>query len=60
MNKHSVLYRFGMSMTVLALAAFLWGCGQTVPTGVDLRDISAPTGHDDPTDGGESNDPDWW
>jgi len=58
MKKKSVLYRFGMSMTVLALAAFLWGCGQAAPTGVDLRDVSAPTGHDGPADDG--NDSDWW
>jgi hypothetical protein len=64
MRKKELFRRLGAVLTVLAIAAFLWGCGQTAPTAVDLQEQSfAPAGQDDPDDGGddgEGQNDGWW
>lgn len=37
MRKHSTIRHLVALLSVFAVASFLWGCGQTAPTGVDYR-----------------------
>ena len=59
MKTKTLVRRFGSALTILGIAAFLWGCGQapTAPA-LDNQQVLAPTGGGDPpTDGGSDQ---WW
>lgn len=65
MRKHSTIRRLVTLLSVLAVASFLWGCGQTAPTGVDYREASLTTATADnppPADNGGTTDDNngWW
>lgn len=65
MRKHSTIRHLVALLSVFAVATFLWGCGQTAPTGVDYREASLTTatgGNPPPADNGGTTDENngWW
>jgi hypothetical protein len=58
MKTKSLVRRFGSALTILAIASFLWGCGQAAPTApVDDGALLTPTGGEAPKDSGGDQ---WW
>ena len=63
MKKLSMLRRVGTFACALALAVFVWGCGQNTITGVDDRDAQYGTATPPPPADGSGNDSGtdkWW
>ena len=60
--KRSIVRRIGTVLCTLAIAAFIWGCGQNTVTGVDHDQLALdPTEAPPPDDDGGEGDPGkWW
>jgi predicted small secreted protein len=55
------MQRIGLLIAVLAVSAFLWGCGTVAPTAVGPVATLQPAGQDTQTGGPTDNDPNrWW
>jgi hypothetical protein len=59
MKKHSMVKRLVASLSILALASFLWGCGENSITGVDEREVPLETSQNDDTPVDDGTDK-WW
>jgi hypothetical protein len=62
--KRSIVRRIGTVLCALAIAVFVWGCGQNTVTGVDqdqlaLEPLNGPL-PDDGSGGGDGDNNGWW
>jgi hypothetical protein len=60
MKTRTLVRRFGSALTILGIAAFLWGCGQAAPTAPvssDQQQLTPAGGNYTPADGGDDR---WW
>jgi hypothetical protein len=57
MKTKSLVRRFGSALTILGIAAFLWGCGQVPTAPMDDQQVTTPAGGDLTPQGGSDQ---WW
>jgi len=61
MKTRTLVRRLGMVLMLTALAAFVWGCGQTAPTAVaDLEEPTLGTLDGDPPPPTDGDQDGWW